>query len=31
MKFERLIVLDRDVVDQEFTSIKIKYPEEDVS
>jgi len=31
MKLERFVVLDRHVVDQKFTSIKIKYPEEDVS
>ena len=31
MELERFIVLDRHVVDQQFSAIKIKDPEEDVS
>ena len=31
MELEGLVALDRHVVDQQFTTIKIEYPKEDVS
>jgi len=31
VKLERFVVLDWDVVDQQFTAIKIKYPKKDMS